>query len=55
MIAVQHASSYEDAFSMMVKRYSKQNKFRKCFAAIMDNMRYLASQIAIHDEKGDTK
>jgi phage gp29-like protein len=45
------ASSYEEAFQMMVKRYSKQTKFRKRFASIIDNIRYAAAQLASNDEK----
>jgi hypothetical protein len=50
----QRASSYEEAFQMMMKRYSKQTKFRKRFADIMDNIRFAASQLASDDEKHGT-
>ena len=50
----QRASSYEEAFQMMVKRYSKQTKFRKRLAAILDNIRFAASQLASDDEKHGT-
>ncbi|HWR12478.1 MAG TPA: DUF935 family protein [Rectinemataceae bacterium] len=47
------ADSYEKAFSLMLKRYPKQKKFRKRFAEVIDNLRFAFSQLGADDNKAE--
>ena len=49
--AIEKAETFDQAQEMLIKKYKKHNKYREDFATVLDNIRFMASQIGADSSK----